>query len=261
MYGIRPEFIHNTEDEERKKGVVAYNWLVEPDSNGRPHRLEELRRYIQSSILKDDRINIEDVTDLTLDMLIHRDYDDAKAMNYEYGVKKTIKSFVYDSAEWAYKKLIARKNGKGGLITVSLEDTLVRRDGKDSAYGDETTIEDTIADKNAIDPYHAMPDIEIHDIVNKIVRINNTVYDGFIPQFLMKCGGRVLNTAQQESIKKILGIENITRTECMSEDIDDVMQDICKYDTKDIVNELEKNVATVGQIMELIDTVGGLDIK
>lgn len=260
MYGILPRIIDSSDTEEEKKNrLVAYAWLNGVDSNGEYTRQKELDNYIATYIIRDSDISVEDVRDALMDRLLECDYDDDKAMNYNVCVKKSVKSYVYDNARWAYLKLISQRSNrktKRKYKFISLSDEVSRHDGKDNKEGDVNTIGDMIADEKAEQYFDDLICVSVEEAVDKLIRVTNTVYDGFVALYIVKslCGD-CANESKKKQVMTLLGLKPITRSEMSSEEIIDVIQDLSKFEDDEVVETIMQKMPSARQLVDLIKAV------
>ena len=255
MYGISLELLkHQTKEESNSEGLRAYAWIN--DSTGDFARIRELDLFIKNNIIKrDDGIAVDDVRDMLMDMLLHNDYKDDKAMNYEYGCKKSIKSFIYDTAKYAYKRL---KHPKMQYVVnlVHLEDFVTSHTGKDSASDESMTYEDRMPDKKAESAFDNIVLTKADEVIDKMIRVNNTLYDGFIPLIAVKCLCREEDVAEcRLNVMNILGVRPVGREIFLSEDFEEIMSDMKAFDDSVIIESIVRKVPSGEQLVNLVRTV------
>lgn len=236
MYGVSETI--KEEKNSAQVGMTAYMYLLNHDDTKLSKTRKTIRSYPDGKSIEDD------VVDALIDMLITHDYSEERAINYQIGCVKSIDSYIRDCIKYSYKKIHSKVKRRG---EVSMESSVSKHSYKESDSEEGSKLEDFIEDTRT----KVEVKMPIECAVNKLIRANNTIYDGIIVMYLVQDK----EEKQRQTVLDILGIGESTRKIANDSEIYEVMQDLGIYSIGEVKEELINQYVGAEQLIYAVDNI------
>lgn len=251
MYGaIKSMTSSQQHNFEAKQGFEAYKWLVA--DNAREMTL--LEKYIEHSITRGARsgVGVEEVMNTLIETLMGNDYDEERAFNEAFAQTMSIKSYIYKNAKYAFQTTSLRRK-KDAMAHASSLGTPIHCT-KRKITDEKLTLQDTLVDHSATNGFKDLVLVGIDDAINKLIKVTYTVYEGFLPLTILTCVCGDDTYKYRAAVMSMLGIEDPTIDIYRNEDVREVVEDLSKFDSEELLSEISEQIPLAKELIKYIRT-------